>query len=166
MAVASAAVVTSWLAYGAYPATASPVVYEDNSTTIIYEEVAAEPQPTYAAPPPTENAPVEPTSGEWLDLGIYQIKPSPDAAATQRHQLSVNRDGTLKGVYHDQLTGAVEGLSGRIDSTTQQATWWLDINPAVTFSTSIDSLTATSGRVTLTLPTGQQVLTLSREEAL
>ena len=48
-------------------------------------------------------------------------------------QLAVNRQGELRGVYYDEISGSSQNLSGQIDQSTQRATWSLDSNQETTF---------------------------------
>lgn len=152
--VASAAAVTGWLAYGAYPATST------TNTTVVYESSPAPSQPAPADSDPASPAP------EWLSLGVYHLSPSAAAAPTQMVQLSAARDGELRGVYFDHLTGTTQNLVGRIDNKTQRASWSMEGNPSVRFVTTLADLTQPSGAVTVTLPTGDQTWALSRASGL
>ena len=102
---------------------------------------------------------------QWLPLGVYELSPTVGALAAQSVQLAVDKNGDLRGVYFDQLTGATQNIVGRVDASTQAAVWSLESNPAVRFSTTLNDLTQPNGKVTLTLPGGQQSWTLTRAGA-
>lgn len=167
VAVASAAAVTGWLAYGAYPypaATSTTVVYESTGEPTSSESTT--PAPTTTQPATSEwDAAASPSDAtpEWLPLGAYRLSPTVGAVSAQSVQLSLAQDGELRGVYFDELSGTTQNVVGRVDGAAGQAEWTLE-NSSAHFSTTVNDLTQPTGTVQVLLPGGQQTWTLTRAD--
>lgn len=65
--------------------------------------------------------------GEWLPLGMFALTSQEETAADPNGymQLSLSKDGTLSGYYHNSTTGESFELVGMVDKDTQLAAWQL-----------------------------------------
>lgn len=159
VAAASATGIAAWLAYGT-----SPYPSTSTSTTVIYESSALAPMPAETQSP--SNSLVSAPSGQpdWLALGVYELKPAPSSPASQVVQLWLNREGIVRGVYFDHLSGASQNVTGAVDQPTQSVRWSLESNPEAAFATSLKSLTQPQGEVRITLPNGMQTWVIQRTD--
>ena len=80
-------------------------------------------------------------------------------------QLSCNRQGDLRGVEYDSITGESENLSGRIDQSTQIAEWQLDSNSQITFRANLSDLTQATGTIAVTQHGSTQQWRIARQES-
>ncbi|MCO6047142.1 hypothetical protein NG895_24860 [Aeoliella sp. ICT_H6.2] len=151
-AVATAASVRAWTAATAYPASYSagrptdavggdPYFY--NSAA--YDEASGEPAP----------APLAAEGGEeWMTLGTFDLSPGPNSPPTRVMQLSISRQGKVRGVYSNQTTGATQNLSGSLNREQELLTWTADGKPSEEYSTTINDLTSGHGKVLVMKPSG------------
>jgi hypothetical protein len=160
-AVATTAALSSWLGW----AYASEPSY--SSTTIVYEDAPEEEEASetveqvYVDASPSD---VALPSGDWLPLGVYSLVASPDQPPMQIVQLSVDRQGVIRGVHYDAMTNTSQNVVGSLDRETQKAQWTLESNPNLAFRTGIDQLTQSEGIVEVSLPSGVQQWHLMRME--
>lgn len=52
-------------------------------------------------------------SGEWLTLGVYAVESANGEPTSPYLQLTVNRQGEIRGVYYDEISGSSQNLPGR-----------------------------------------------------
>lgn len=146
--VASVAALSAWLAVPVTTSTGSTetiVVVEDEA-----ESAAAETDPaSLAATSPT----AAPDASSWMPIGSFAVRPS-DAKESHRFvQLSVNRDGEIRGSYFDQVSDSVESVAGYVDKPTLTATWVIGVG-GVSFSSRLAELTKPEGTMTATFADG------------
>ena len=92
---------------------------------------------------------------QWLPIGVFSLHPAGQPAATRVMQLSVGRDGRLRGSHFDLITNATVDVRGHVDSSGSQATWTIGPGGRVVFEASLEELTGPTGRVTVRYPDGQ-----------
>jgi hypothetical protein len=161
-AVATAAGLAGWLgwAYAAPPSSYS-------STTILFDDVPVGPQETdtlaevYVDASPSD---VVLPSGDWMPLGVYSLVGAPDRPPTQLLQLSVDRQGVIRGIYYDAVTDTSHNVIGSMSRNSQQAEWSLESNPNLAFRAAIDQLMQAEGVVEVSLPGGVEQWHLVRME--
>ena len=170
-AAATATGVAAWLGWNAYGNSGYGTSY---STTYIEEQPADESyddsyastddlaDDDYAADDQSEAA--QDGTSKWLTLGVYAVQSTNGEPASRYLQLAVNRQGELRGVYYDEISGSSQNLSGRIDQSTQVATWSLDSNQAITFRANLSDLTQSTGTVEVTQTSGTQQWRIAREQ--
>jgi hypothetical protein len=160
-AVATAAALGSWLGWAYAPEPSY------SSTTIIYQDAPDAPDETdtlaevYTDASPSD---VALPSGDWLPLGVYSLLAAPDLPPMQLVQLSVDRQGILRGVYYDVVTNTSHDVVGSLDADTHEAQWTLQSNPNLAFRAAVDQLTQPEGVVEVTLPGGVEQWHLVRME--
>lgn len=96
----------------------------------------------------------EPTSA-WLPLGAFAALPSEAGGAVAPHiflELSLHRDGTVRGNYFDAVADSVQQVAGRFDRDSGRLTWRIG-GQGAEFETTADGLVA--GRVEATVRKGR-----------
>lgn len=165
-AAATATGVGAWLGWAAYDANddGSGVTYY---TSNVYEEPADDGDDDVSddEDSTSQSADTQQQAGDWLQLGVYAVASTNGEPASRYLQLAVNRQGEIRGVYYDAISGASQNLTGRIDESTQVAQWSPDSNPQTTFRTKLSELTQSSGTVEVTQPAGQQRWRIVREQS-
>lgn len=95
--------------------------------------------------------------GDWLTLGSFSLMTGSGDPGTRIVQLSIDKQGNIRGSLYDMITNNTNNVVGLIDKNTQQARWTLDSNRELTFVTTLDQLTQPQGVVNVKLPGGDQV---------
>ena len=161
-AVASAAGVAAWLGWGAQPA-------YNTSNTVVYQEIPAEEsdssEDVYANQSDSAETDSTDDNSDWLALGVYSVLSNSGEPTSRLLQLTVNRQGELRGVLYDSITDSSQNLSGRVDESTQVAQWSLDSNPQITFRANLSQLTQPTGTIEVTQPAGQQKWRIARQQS-
>jgi hypothetical protein len=150
--------VATWLAVP-YPVAVS------GTTTVVSGDTSAvsttQPTPTTSLDPAASAANLAQLGAadpddkaQWMDLGSLALKASGEAKATRIVQLSVNRDGLLRGSHYDLLSDQVQTIEGAIDKQTLRAAWKIGHNGKVVFQAPVDELTKPEGNVTAFFPDG------------
>ncbi len=160
-AAATATGVAAWLGWAAYPASDVDGIY---NTTVVYEQAPAEETEAVPAADDDQAATSQEDASDWLALGVYSVLSSSGEPAARLLQLSVNRNGELRGVYYDAISNNSQNLSGQIDQSTQVAQWSIDANPQTTFRTNLDQLTQPSGTIQVNQPGGEQQWRIARQQ--
>lgn len=143
--VATAAGVVGWLGWQ----TARP--YNTN-TVYIYDPVPVQTVIVNGQP----QVVLEPGNpGDWMTLGSYSLMTGSGDPGTRILQLSVDKQGNIRGSYYDMITNNTNNVIGLIDKNTQQVRWTLDSNSQLTFVATLDQLTQPQGVVNVKLPGGQ-----------
>ncbi len=155
-AVASAAGVAAWLGWAAQPAYGT-------SNTVVYQEAPAEETDSSEDAYSNQSESTQDDT-EWLALGVYSVLSNTGEPTSRLLQLTVNRQGDLRGVYYDSITATSQNLSGRIDQSTQLAQWSLDSNPQISFRANLNQLTQPTGTIEVTQPAGNQQWRIARQE--
>lgn len=111
------------------------------------------PEPNRRRPATVSLSPDD-ASSPWLPLGAFAAVPAGGERALAPHvflELSLHRDGTVRGNYFDAVSDAVEPVAGRFDRETGSLTWRIGDRGAE-FETTADGLAA--GRVEATVRRG------------
>jgi len=155
---AAAAVTTAAIAtWFAVPATAGgyTTVVTEGDTYVGDTYVTSEPS---AAPnQDTHDASIANNPNEWMDLGVFTLKPMDQANATRMLQLAVAKDGTLRGSHYDLLSEETDPIQGSVDKEQLEATWTIGNSHSVSFNAPLDELTKPVGNVMIHLPDGKTV---------
>ena len=128
----------------------------DGTVSVLVRE-SAPPAPPAAASSPLVVARFDADqagASPWLPLGAFAAVPSTGERNAVPHiflELSLHRDGVVRGNYFDAVSDAVHPVKGRFDRETGTLTWKIGGGGAE-FETSADGLTA--GRVEATVRRG------------
>ena len=150
VAVVTTAGLATWLAIPAVAAPTTTTVAETTPST----ETAAEPGST-ANTLAQSGATDDRAADEWLPLGVFALQPTGSTDATRMLQLSVNRDGLLRGDHFDVLSEETQALKGAIDKSTQRVAWTIGKDGRVVFQSTLADLTKPEGAVTAFFPDGK-----------
>jgi hypothetical protein len=163
-AVANPWVVPTWAAVAAWVGVAAQPVgyaYPTSSNTVVYaapasEEAIAETEPAQNADQiaAADKDAADPNA-QWMELGVFALTADGQAQPTAMVQLSVSKDGAVKGTHYDVLTDTTQPLSGSVDKTTQRVVWSLASNKSVVYETSLLTLTGTQGAMLIHFPGNQ-----------
>lgn len=78
---------------------------------------------------------------DWLPLGVYGVS-RPSANTVERVlQIAVNKDGVIRGNFHDLLTDTVTPIVGAVDRKSQRVSMRLQGNDAVVIEAGLYNLT-------------------------
>jgi hypothetical protein len=88
--------------------------------------------------PPIAEAPV--TEQDWKPLGVWALVQEDKGDAFMFFQLSVNRDGIIKGAYTNVVSGEELPIVGRVDRETQRAAWHVGDNKEKVFEAGMSNL--------------------------
>jgi hypothetical protein len=123
-----------------------------DNTVYVYDPVPVQTvvvngQPTVAVDPGNP--------GDWMTLGSYSLMTGSGDPGTRILQLSIDREGNIRGSYYDMITNNTNNVIGVADKNTQQVRWTLDSNRQLTFVATLDQLTQPQGVVNVKLPGGE-----------
>jgi hypothetical protein len=173
-AVAGIGATAAWLGLGGYG-----YVAEDDGSYYTSDDGTTEEQ-TATDETPTEQQPAQPLDAtalvaigaqavpndvQFLPLGVYALAPQGHSDATAVLQLSVTKDGILRGSYCDLVSDQGQTIFGAIDKQSRKAAWTIGAGGRTVFETTLDSLTQADGQVALEFPGGDvKQFTLARFE--
>jgi hypothetical protein len=88
--------------------------------------------------PAIAEAPV--TEQDWRPLGVWALVQEDKGDAIMFFQLSVNRDGIMRGAYTNVVSGEELPIVGRVDRQTQRAAWHIGDNKEKVFEAGLSNL--------------------------
>lgn len=94
---------------------------------------------------------------EWLPLGVFGLVPDGGSEAEKTLQLAVNKEGVIRGNYHDLVTDQVTPVSGSVDKMTQKVAVKLQGNDSLVLETGLYNLTNDEAPVLIHLDKDRQV---------
>ena len=77
----------------------------------------------------------------WLPLGVFEAIPPKQKSSSMLMQLTVNKDGIIRGNYYDILDKNVQPIEGSIDKNIARSVWVVADKKDVIFDTSLYNLT-------------------------
>jgi hypothetical protein len=121
----------------------STVVYEDNSVYYNGEAVAtAEEYATQATDIAAAGQMAKPDEKEeWQSLGVFAAIQGEETKAEHIFQLAINKDGVIRGNYHNALTDTTLPIYGSVDKRTQRAAWVVGDKKDTVYETGLGNLT-------------------------
>ena len=78
---------------------------------------------------------------KWLPLGVFAVVEGDQTSSDDVFQLAVDRQGTIRGNYHNVRTDQVESMSGAVDKQTQRAAWRIGSDQFPVYEAGIANLT-------------------------
>jgi hypothetical protein len=120
----------------------STVVYDDNSVYYNGEAVAtaadyaAQASDLAAAGQAAKPAEME----EWQSLGVFALVQGDEKDANNIFQIAINKDGVIRGNYHNTLTDTTAPIYGSVDRRTQRAAWVVGDNKETVYETGFGNL--------------------------
>jgi hypothetical protein len=121
--------------YGANVSYQDGMVYYGDEAVATEEQYYAEASQIAADGEAAEN-------DEWLPLGVFAIIAEADQDQTDKVvQLAINKDGIIRGNYHDMLADQVIPVFGSVDKESQRVALKLEGNDQLVVDTGLYNLT-------------------------
>jgi hypothetical protein len=79
---------------------------------------------------------------EWLPLGVFGVVRQREDAVEKVVQIAVNKDGVIRGNYHDLLADKVTPILGSVNRENQRVAMKLEGNAKLVFETGLYNLTS------------------------
>ena len=89
---------------------------------------------------------------DWMPVGVFALMPNGQAQSNTMVQLSISKQGIVKGSYYDMVTDTIQPLAGSVDKKTQMVAWSLESNKSVVYETGLQNLTQDEGPVMVHFP--------------
>lgn len=106
---------------------------------------------------------VGPAGAEWLPLGVFAVVP-PGTMETGEtdalHQLAVDRQGIIRGVFCDAMSGTTQPIKGSIDRATRSASWTVGTDGG-RFTAPVSAFVGQSRSVSMSIGGRQREMQLS-----
>jgi hypothetical protein len=120
----------------------SNVVYEDNRVFYNGEPIAtAEEYATQALDLAAAGQAVKPAeTEEWQSFGVFAMVQGEEQDATNIFQIAINKDGVIRGNYHNSLTDTTAPIFGSVDKRTQRAAWIVGDKKDTVYETGVGNL--------------------------
>jgi hypothetical protein len=80
-------------------------------------------------------------AAQWMPLGVFGLVQGDQANPTMVFQLSINRQGIVRGNCYNTLTDATLPVRGSVDKKTQRVAWTVGDNKNTVFDTGLYNLT-------------------------
>jgi hypothetical protein len=136
-------------AFCSYPVTpvvygyGSDLVYENNQVYYNGTPVAtAQEYSTQAVDLAAAGQAAKPTDKEeWQSFGVFAIVHGEDEESNEVFQIAINKDGVIRGNYHNELTDTTTPIYGSADKKSQRAAWIIGDNKDTVFETGVGNLT-------------------------
>lgn len=143
-----AATWSSCASYG-YPAEpvyydyGSNVVYQDDGVYQDGEKVASAEQYAQQATTLADDGRAAKASkeDEWLPLGVFAMVQGDETTSNHIFQLSINKQGVIRGNYYDAVTDATTQVFGSADKKTQRAAWTVGDRKSPVYEVGLANLT-------------------------
>jgi hypothetical protein len=124
------------------------VMVSTTDTTVDVNDADGQRQAQQAAQIASRGA-TEEQNVEWLSLGVFGLLSNGQTQSNLTMQLSVSKNGMIRGTYYDLLSDTTRTVQGSIDKTNQRAAWYITTNPTVVFETRLNNLTENAGPVSI-----------------
>lgn len=92
---------------------------------------------------------------KWLPLGVFAVVEGNQTSSDDIFQLAVDRQGIIRGNYHNVRTNDVETITGAVDKTTQRAAWTIGSDKAPVYEAGVANLTQDQTPLLVHLGDGQ-----------
>lgn len=92
----------------------------ENGQVYVGEESVATAEQYYAEANEIADAGKETRDVDWLPLGVFAVVTKDQERADRVLQLAVNREGVIRGNFHDTLTDSVSQVVGSVDRESQR----------------------------------------------
>jgi len=92
---------------------------------------------------------------KWLPMGVFAVVEPGATSSDDVFQLVVNRQGIVRGNYHNTKTNQVEKISGSVDKKSQRTAWTIGGDQSPVYEVGIGSLTKDITPMLVQMPDGQ-----------
>lgn len=142
----------SWGACATYCGYPSEPVYYDYGENVIYQDdgVYVDGQRAATVEEYSQQATTLADTGrdakvtkdeEWLPLGVFAMVQGDEKTSNHIFQISVNKQGVIRGNYYDAVTDNTSQIFGSVDSKTQRAAWTVGDRKTPVYEVGIANLT-------------------------
>ena len=83
----------------------------------------------------------------WQPLGVFALAEPGQTDSNMMLQLAINKDGTLRGNYLNQLTNETSQVFGALDKKTQRVSWTIGNNNTTVFDAMLPDLVRDDSQV-------------------
>jgi hypothetical protein len=141
----------TWPAFVNYGYPADPIYY-DYGTNVVYQDdgVYFDGEKAYSAEQYAQKATTLADTGkqanvtkdeEWLPLGVFAMAQGDENTSNHIFQLSINKDGVIRGNYYDAVTDTTSLVYGSADKKTQRAAWTVGDRKTPVYEVGLANLT-------------------------
>ncbi len=78
---------------------------------------------------------------KWLPLGVFAVVEGDETNSDDVFQLAVDKQGILRGNYHNLRDNTMENITGAVDKKTQRAAWTIGSDQTPVYESGIGNLT-------------------------
>ena len=96
-------------------------------------------RPRTSPPPPPVATPLP--DAQWLPLGVFGLMANGKKTPDMVFQLAVDKNGTIRGNYFDQVTQNNLPVTGAVDKHSQRVAWKVATGQGLVVETGLDNLT-------------------------
>lgn len=148
--VGTAWATAGWATAGSYCGCSDEGAYYDYGENVTYDDgnvyygdqAVASAEQYYDQANQLAAAGQEAANEDWLPLGVFAIVTEPTQTQTDRVvQLALNKEGAIRGNFHDFLTDKVTPVVGSVDKETQRVALKLEGNDELIVETGLYNLT-------------------------
>ncbi len=82
-----------------------------------------------------------PNDAKWLPLGVFGLMPQGQTVPQMVFQLAVDKSGTIRGNYYDQVSDTTLPVHGAVDKKNQRVAWQVGDNKNLVVETGLYNLT-------------------------
>jgi hypothetical protein len=93
---------------------------------------------------------------QWLPLGVFAMAEAGQTQPNDLFQLAINKQGVIRGNYHNVQTNETTPLAGSVDRNTQRAAWTIGGDKLPVYEAGIANLTTDQTTMLMHTPDGQQ----------
>ncbi len=119
------------------------VVYQDNSVYVDGTKIASTQEYVQQASTLTDAGFAAKVSKdeEWLPLGVFAMVQGEETRSNYIFQLSINKQGVIRGNYYDAVTDTTALVYGSADKKTQRAAWTVGERKTPVYEVGLANLT-------------------------
>jgi hypothetical protein len=93
---------------------------------------------------------------QWLPLGIFAMAEPDQSQPNDLFQLAVNKQGLIRGNYHNIQSNQTTPLAGSVDPKTQRVAWTIGGDQTPVYEAGLVNLTRDQSTMLVHTPDGQQ----------
>lgn len=108
------------------------------------------------AAPADPNAAAQPAQDDWLPIGVFAMVEGDQTNSNDIFQLAVNKQGQIRGNYHNLQTDSVDSVSGAVDPKTQRVAWTIGGDQTPVYEAGVSNLLQDHAPMLVHTPDGQQ----------
>jgi hypothetical protein len=119
------------------------IVYQDNDVYMDGEKVASAEEYAQQAASLADDGKTAKVSKdeEWTPLGVFAMVQGEETTSNHIFQLSINKNGVIRGNYYDAVTDSTSQIYGTADKKTQRAAWTVGDTKTPIYEVGIANLT-------------------------